>query len=430
MFKWAIAILMFFETVRVSSQNSLLNIPELNRAKEDSVKCRILDLLIEKEPDPKIWMIYNEEMIHLATARLKNLEGKERFIYLKYLANGLNNKGFDSQDKGDIDSTLNLFWGSLAIRYDIKDKLGVANSLNNIGHVFFKLADFKKASEYYLKAIKVQEEIKDSEGLAISYNNLGSLYDRTKRPEEAIELFNKSLEIRLNNKDLAGQAYCYNNLGKIYSDNQDLKRALEYHLKALDIREALHSKNQTGTSYNNIGLIYLRMNDFEKGKLYLEKALKIHVEIEDKQGESVSLKNLGFLYRGQNNNDRAIEYFSRSLKIARTLGYPEDILWPSKGLYEIHKEKGNYRESLEMLELFQRMRDSVHKNTVTKRIPVITIKDPTGSSNESLACEELEKEKLALNAQLLNKNTYILLLTAGFTCALIFIIITFLRRRS
>lgn len=429
MFKWVITIVLVCQALWASSQNSILNIPELNEAKEDSVKCRILDRLIEEESDANVWMVYNDEMMRITESKLKTLEGKDRFVYLKYLANALNNKGFDAQDKGSVDSTLTLFWKSLAIRYDIKDKEGIANSLNNIGHVYFKQADFKKASEYYLKGIKVQEEITDWEGLATSYNNLGSLYDRTKRTDEAIELFNKSLKIREEHKDLPGQAYCYNNLAKVYSDKQDLNKSLEYQLKALNIREGLNSKNQMGTSYNNIGIIYLRLGDFEKAKFYLEKALRLHIEIEDRQGESVSLKNLGLMYQEQKNNKKATECFTKSLKLAMDLGYPDDILWPSKSLYHIYKAKGDHKASLEMLELFQRMKDSVYKSSVINKIPDITIKDPTELSNNNNVCEDLEKERAEMSAQLSDKNNYILLLVVSLLLAFAYIIFNFFKRK-
>lgn len=332
--------------------------PNINDLRDDSVKCRTLDEMIEKEDDPKVWLKYNQQMMDIANSNLAHLEGTARIVYLKYLANGLNNLAFYLQETGNVDSTLKLYHKSLEMRYDIKDRVGIANSLNNIGHIYFKLSDFNKASNYYNKAIKVQQDLKDSAGLSTTYNNLGSLYDLFNKKDEAAALFNKSLQIRKSLQDSLGMAFCYNNLAKIWTDKGDYQKGLNLQLKALGIREALHSP-ELGTSYNNIGMIYLRLNDPKKAQHYLEEALSLHKQLKDRQSEAVSYKNLGLLYQTEKQVDKAIGCFENALAISRSLNYPEDMFRPARGLYELYRAKGNYKKSLEMFELYQQLKDSL-----------------------------------------------------------------------
>lgn len=376
-------IILLFICLIFHGQNLIdYEVNDLSSTQSDSVKCKILDNLIENELDDQVWMGYNNQMEALAQSNLKAAEGLQRIVYLKFLANSLNNKGFYLENKGEIDSALMFYRQSLEVRYDIKDKKGIANSLNNIGHLYFSLADYQNAIDYYVRGIKVQEEIGEKAGLGTSYNNLGAVYGRLKNNTEAIKLYNKSLAIRKEVGDSRGQAYSINNIAKVYADEGNYDKALEFYTSSLRIREAANDKDQIGTSLNNIGMIYILANKLDSAKKVLERALKIHIELNDKQSTSTSYYNLGGLYLTQKNYKLARDYFNKSLAIGQVLGFPDEITKPAKGLYKVYKATGDFKRALDMHELYILMKDSTENLRTNKKVtltlkeikPMVTIK--------------------------------------------------------
>ena len=62
-------------------------------------------------------------------------------------------------NKGDLDTALDYYERSLAIREELGDKRGMGYSLNSIGLVHYYKGDYEKAEDYLEKSLDIQKEI-------------------------------------------------------------------------------------------------------------------------------------------------------------------------------------------------------------------------------------------------------------------------------
>jgi tetratricopeptide (TPR) repeat protein len=82
------------------------------------------------------------------------------------------------------------------------------------------------------------------------------------------------------------------------------------------------------------------------------RSLEIKEEFENKQSIANSLNNIGFLYLEQSNYNSALLFSRRALNMAKEVGAVSQTRDAARSLWEIHKNSGNYKQGLEMYELY------------------------------------------------------------------------------
>lgn len=131
-------ILMFFIfPVFLFGQNTDSLKLVLKNTKNDTTRCNILGMLIESENDETVWPKYNEQLLQLTEASLKQTPPNTpayRF-YLKHYCSALNNLGVLSRKKGNIPKAIECYNQCLKINEELGDKKGTALSLSNIGFI-------------------------------------------------------------------------------------------------------------------------------------------------------------------------------------------------------------------------------------------------------------------------------------------------------
>ena len=348
---------------QVSQTDSLKNL--LKTAKHDTVRCYILNTLVEYEYDEKIWPIYNEQLAELAQKNATTTTSKYlKTFYLKCYANSLNNKGFLEQEHGDIAKALEYYSKALKTQEQIDDKKGMATTINNIAYIYMHQGDMDKALESVKKAMQLQIDVGDSAGVALSLNNLGNIYKNKNDIPKALDYFNKSLELQKRSNNEYGVSICLSNIGDIYIGQGDRSKGVEYILQSLKIREEM--KELDGIAYN------------------LDRLAN-------------AMLDLGRL-------NEALEYGVRSLKVAKELNFIENIRNASKTLYKIYKKQNNANAALQMYELYFQLHDSISNETTRKS----SIKNQFQYEYEKKAFADsvrVHEEKKVINAQLKQEKT-------------------------
>ena len=386
----------------------------LRTAKHDTTRCHVLDALIESEDDDAVWPGYNNTMQALCETNLKviSLRSPLRPIYLKYLANALNNIGYLAMNKGDYSKALDYYYQGLKIEEGLKNQKGLAMSLNNIAGVFQYQGDIPKALIYYNRSLKIQEAINNKLGVAEALNNIGYIYNEQGDVPKALDYFHKSLklqeEITAVSKDRVEQreskknrGELLNNIGYIYQYQENFIKALEYFKKGLKLQEEIDDKNGMAASLNNIGNLLVKQKHPLEALKYHLKSLKIVEASDNRKGMVFALNNIGSVYSSQNDTLKALYYYHRGLKIAqeaqdiqgiissqnrlanilllqgkvreaqtlaerslklsRDLGFPENIRDASEILSRVYSNKGNWKEAYTMYRLYKHMSDSLSR---------------------------------------------------------------------
>jgi len=364
--------------------DSLINY--INTAPEDTQKLSVLTLVIEAISDDAIWSKYNDQLGPLSQKLMLSENPEIKLKATKYYSDYLNNKGYLSNNLGDLTQALDYFHKSLKLQEDIGDKSGQSYSLNNIGYIYSSQKQFLNALDYYVKSYKLQKELNDERGQSQSLSNIGNVYDR---------------------------------LGS-------LKKALYYYFKGLNIRKKINDKQGMGYSFQNIGTVYFNQKNYFSSKYYFTKSLEIRKEIEDSQGISYSLYSLGKVCLAENKIELAQKYCLQSLELAQKMGYPENIGSSASILEGIYLKEKKFNKAHEMLKLSVKMRDSIsndetHKNIIKKQLQYEFEK------REVVSKAEQEKRELTYQANSKQQKIIIFASIVGLILCLVFGIYTYNR---
>jgi len=305
--------LMFVSGISAFCQQSKLDSlrQELSKAKEDSLKCRLLfDIgytFEQRMPDSALYY-YNKG---LELSRKSELRGYEataiRFIGIVY------------RSKGDYDKALELFFEALAIAEEIDDQKRIGAAYSSIGLVYYNRGNFDEAIDYQLRAAAIEEVMDNKQGLLAIYNNIGIIYDNLGLYDKAIDYHHKSLKLKEELGDKSGIAGSYSNIGSIHFSQADYDAAYDYHKKALDIYIELENVRGQATAYNNLGLLYRNLKDYNLALEYYTKSRELREQLGDKRGLFIIYNNLGIVNRHLGNFETSLDYYEKAMKISQDL---------------------------------------------------------------------------------------------------------------
>ncbi len=362
----------------------------LKNAKHDTVRCNILNVLIELEGDDNIWPVYNKQLEDIARKNLSNND-VSRKTYLKHFASAMNNKGFLANQKGDIPGALECFHKCIEVYQQIGDKQGMATSLNNLAYVYHKQGDIKAALDYHHKGLKICEEIGNKITIGTALNNIGLIYYYLGDLKQALVYYQKSVKYRTETGDKAGLGATYNNIGMIYSKQNDSENAIEYYKKGMASYEDAGDKSGIAASLNNIGLFYDTQGNYTLALEYFSKSFNIVEELGDKNGIMHSLNNLAGTNLKIGQTEKALVFAKKGMEIAKEMGFPETIKQLAIRLKNIFQKQNKHKEAFEMYELEIKMRDSIN-NEETQKAAVKKQLQYTYEKKEAVAQKAHEKE--------------------------------------
>lgn len=300
-----------------------------HEAESDTLRLIIIDSLITDAYDEHTWTSYNDFQYDFILRKLQNIQNKGILkIFKEQEANCYNNYGFYYSYKGNINKALEFHKKSLAQRIEVNHYEGQANSNLNIGMLYENQGEVKLAKEFYKKAIDIGEKIGDKKMIARGYVQLGNLMAERKEYAKALSYYNSAIDMYNHEKYIFGLSNVYNNIGSVYKKTEDYTNAIKY----------------------------------------LELAIEYRIELGDKNGLSSSYASLGETYKKIGNELMAKKYTQKSLQLALELNAPNRIIIPSKNLFLIFKEEGNYKKALELYELFIETRDTLNSEENQKAI--------------------------------------------------------------
>ncbi len=381
---------------------------EFKKALNDTVRCKILDALIEAEGDDNVWPAYNQQLKDICEKQLKTLPpGDELYrFYMRHLAGVYNNEGYLANVRGDISRALDLYYKSMGMEEKNENPRGVATSLNNIGSIYQYQGQINKALDYYQKSLRLREQIGDEKAVGESLNNIGLLYDEQGNLSAALDCYQKARKIQEKLHDRGGLATTLVNIGAVYEYQGDLDKALAHYQASSKIQEELNDLRTLAGSLHNIGSIYRKKGDDKKALEFLQKSLKLSEQTGNAQGIAHCLNSIGSTFSSQSDLQTALSYWQQSynawqklgdkqgmtitsnhlalaslkagdmqqaesfakqsLQFAKELGYPESILDASRTLSLIYSKTGRWKEAYESHLLFKQMSDSVNNESRRK----------------------------------------------------------------
>jgi tetratricopeptide (TPR) repeat protein len=333
----------------------------LQKATHDTMRCMVLENLVQVENDKKLQSNYNDQLAEFAEKNLKTAPANSHLhrFYKEALAFTLNARGLFLRNQWKTAQAIECYEKSLQMVMELGNKKGAGPLLSNLGAIFYDQGNFPKALEYYSRSLKIREEVGDTAGTALCLNNIAAVYKDLGDLEKALEYFTKCLQLRENLPDRSSYATALNNIGFIYSRQHNIPKALEYYTKSLNIEKQLGNRANVAASLNNIAGVYKDEGELEKAMEYFSETLIIGREEGDKRVMAFVSSNIADIYLTQKKYAKALDYASKCMELGKELGFPVLIKNASFLLTKIHKATGDHKAALQNYELFIQMRDSI-----------------------------------------------------------------------
>lgn len=340
---------------------------------------------------------------------------------------------------------------------------GMADSLamlSDEAQMYYHLLTIQAKDKQYIthtddslinRIVEFYEDEGNDERLMMAYYYQGSTYRDMNDAPRALKAFQQALDLNVPNYDL--QAKAYNQMGTLFMYQGLHDEVIRVNRKAIELYLSQGKRNKISYAQRDIARMYDVKNVPDSALHYYQEACRTALEDGDsvryygilgelggyycETGEQEKAKQLlrlieslpsvpnkihiysmlGELYENINQLDSAGYYYAKNLGQKNT----RDIYYSYKGLYEIEKSKGNYKQAQEYLDKALILKDSLDNATQTEEIAKI---------NALYNYQHIEEENLKLKLTEEHSKNIILALLSVVLILFILFLLLFLRHRS
>ena len=270
----------------------------------------------------------------------------------------------------------------------VADSVRVASLMDSA--FTYRATNLPKALEFLEIALEVSEDAGLEEFVGMANNRLGLMYNLLGRYDQSVQHLNEARAYFESINDSVAYAMVTSNLALTYFNLGELDKSLVLNREAIAIRLKYDVKGGIATGYNNMANIFvLRGDSLDLAAEYYLKAHEILLEIGNKADAGVALKNLGDIAIQLGDSSGAVSYYFEGLKLVEESGVTLYMPQFMVSLANIHLNKGEFAEALEVLEigLDYAMENKQYRETMELYRVLSEIHEQQGNYKEALAAE-------------------------------------------
>jgi len=260
---------------------------------------------------------------------------------------------------GESDSAIIYFTKALKAFANVPDSSKMAFVLINLGDELATRGRFKEAAGQALWAVRIKESARDSVNLAYVYQKVGEVYKlagETAKWEEYVQKAYKLIHIE-GCASLSAIVSIYNDLGGIAEVHENYTCALQYYDTLIHIAREHDYRSAIGVALNNRAKIYKKQGELQKA---LDTAIESQAYARPSAYSAITGNNLlAELYLAFGNISDARKYAIQSIEDEKVDIFPEEKMRAARMLYQIDKEKGDFRKALLWMEMYKELSDSI-----------------------------------------------------------------------
>lgn len=355
---------------------------------------RVADSLIHNNPDSAVILL--EEL-----KRSMAFEPQATQMYYQLLT-------IKAKDKAYITHTSDSLIKTVVKYYEErKDRERLPETYYYAGRVYRDLGDAPQALEYLQKAIESTKDCTDYRLISRIYSQTGTLYLYQDTYDQALEVFRKAYQYCLSDKDSIGMVYSLRDIGRTFTTLNCADSALYYYKGALKYAEQIHNNHLVGVVQAELSGLYIQL------EMYPEAFTAIQCSNKYIKGHNIApfYAILADYYYYTNQLDSATFYYTQTASF--------DDLYQKQGSYKglgnIARKKGQYKEAMEYFDKYLIYTDSIKDITNTE-----TIRKMQSLYNYQLK----EKENSRLQHQAANYKLWNILLVFSLL-SLVFLFIAY-----
>ncbi|WP_282043105.1 tetratricopeptide repeat-containing sensor histidine kinase [Winogradskyella flava] len=297
--------------------------------------------------------------------------------------------GYNYYKIGKYDECLAYYNKALLVSKQNNNQKYYQYSLTAIGNLFSHQGKYQLALGYFNEALISAEKHSNTKNISDAYVSIGNVYIRLQDYDKAISFHKRALEQP--NHDNFGTIS--HNIGESYKYKKDYVKALIFFKDALKTYIEKANKQDEAITLNKIGEIYFAQNDFDTSYQYFEKAKLLNIKVDNQRGLAGSYLGLGKIFLKKSNYDLALDYAIKSRYIGENLELLDIQRDIQQLLFNIYKEKTNYKKALESHELYKTLNDSIFNKENIEKITQLEYEYKYKQQIDSLSINELKLTK-------------------------------------
>ncbi|MCX2480033.1 histidine kinase [Pedobacter sp. MC2016-15] len=298
------------------------------------------------------------------------------------------------------------------------EKTSIAKAYSLKGNIFLMQRNPDKALENYFLSLDHYDIKKDSTELAKLHTNIGTLYSMLKQLPKAKEYYLKALS--LNPRPDADRLKTMTNLAGVYAELREKEPAFKTFTEGISLAQKLSNLPLEAVLRTNLSNYYIEERDWKNAVINAKSSIAIRNNL--KQPSSViTLNNLGYAMVQLKQYDDGINCYAEAMKTAN----PQEQQQLHYNLYQAYKSLGNTPKSLNSLEQYSKVKDSLSKLNYEQKVAEIS------ASYESLKkqnrIDHLEQENVIQKKQL---REQLFLIIAVILIALLVSVLIYMRFKN
>lgn len=300
-------------------------------------------------------------------------------------------------DRGDFEQALKLAQEVHKLSHAHSYPRGEAEAFNVSGQVHIRSAQYDSAIWYFQHALEVYDSLHDKSGIASAHLYIGQSYDYLGLYTSALQHLDKALHYVHAASDTILYVKICNSIGVTNFNFGNYETALRSYGDALYLlssrRDPVSNKHYAGL-LNNIGAVYQEMQQYDKAIEHFEKLHITALKLKHKYLTAVSLLNLGEVHRLKGNYRQSLDYLKQSLDHYKTLHDQRGMALVYSNMGDVYKRLHNTAESERSYLQAREAGELTHNKDVLIR-PMLGLSDlylQAGQFSQSAALLKLSRE--------------------------------------
>jgi diguanylate cyclase (GGDEF)-like protein len=262
-------------------------------------------------------------------------------------------------EEGLYDQAHKHYTQAVAIRAELKDRIGMSKSINNLGQVQRKIGNYEKAIDHYQESLAMKGT-DDASGRTNTLVNLALVYKEMRDYEQALRLMEQALDLARQTNYLQGQAFARRSIGETQLEILRLPEALANLLQAAEYYEQVTYRKGIAFSYASIGQVYEGLGNYPLALSYYEKAIAIAEKIEQRKLTADLYYFAARVARTTGDSVNAFSFYEKSITLSRQI--EQSDMQQRMLLQQISYEAEQQQLELDKLKLQTERQDLEAKN--------------------------------------------------------------------
>lgn len=342
----------------------------------------------------------------------------------------LNQIATNHQITGSIDSTIFYYEELIKIKKQANDFAGLLSDFSTLGGLQRELGDYKNAQSSFIQAIHYAEFLQDTLSLVIIYTNIGNVYFEEGLLDLAYKHIEKAFSFAQMKNMLLSEGQCLSLEGDILTLQNLPQKALSKYESALEVYEKLGLAWPSAQLLVKMAAISPGLDALSKAENLLWQEMNQRTETGDKLGLLNAKLLLSEVMLRQNKSYKQVESWLNECELwAKETQNLKDLMQVYLLKSQLNEKNNQFKTALSWYKKYGTIQDSLLAIENIREVRRLEKQFETVKKDKEIAEQQivLEKQTSSLNTK--KTQVVLLLISLGFTVALI-ILIGFVYRRN